>query len=90
MTELELSNIMAECEKNAIPDSQIDLSEIPEEKDFSEYYFGNKKYFESKPTKTQVSIRLNTVLYNHLKANGKGWQSKINDYLMQSMLQGKI
>lgn len=90
MTELNVSQIIANCEANAIPDDEIDTSVIPPITDFKGFDFGNTKYFETKPKKTQVSIRLNTILLDHLKSMGEGWQTRLNDYLMQSFFSGKI
>lgn len=90
MTDLNISQIIANCEANAIPDDEIDTSEIAPITDFTGFHFGNEKYFETKMKKTQVSIRLNTILLDHLKSLGDGWQTKLNDYLMQSFLSGKI
>ncbi|MBR6913500.1 MAG: BrnA antitoxin family protein, partial [Treponema sp.] len=45
-------------------------------------------YFKS--VKEQVSIRFNKVLLAHLRAMGKGWQSKVNDFLMTAYMQGQI
>lgn len=90
MTDLEISKIIEQGEANAIPDSRINTSEIPAETDFSGYYFGNKKYFEVTPKKTPVSIRMNTIVYDHLKSLGSGWQTKLNDFLMTAVAQGKI
>ena len=90
MTDLEKSKIIAECEANAIPDEEIDISEIPEIMDFSGFRPLSKhsEYFKS--VKEQVSIRFNKVLLAHLRAMGKGWQSKVNDFLMTAYMQGQI
>lgn len=83
-----LEDIMRECEANAIPDSEIDFSEIPPITDFSGFHFANEKYF--KPVKEQVSIRFNKVLLSHLRKKGRGWQTEVNDFLMNAYLQGQI
>lgn len=88
MTDLEKSKLFKECEKNAVPDSEIDLSEIPEITDFSGFHFGNKKYF--KPKREQVSIRLSTYIVDHFRAMGKGWQTKVNDFLTDAVQKGLI
>lgn len=86
MTDLE--KVIFECEKNAVPDSEIDLSQIPEITDFSNFKPLNSEYF--KPKREQVSIRFYSVLLDHFKQLGKGWQTKVNDFLMQAYLAGKI
>lgn len=83
-----LDDIIRECEKHAVPDSEIDYSEIPPTKDFEGWQFGNKQYF--KPVKEQVSIRINKVLLAHLRSKGKGWQSQVNDFLMNAYANGQI
>ncbi len=88
MKNLNISQIIADCEKNAVPDEQIDTSEIPEITDLNGFYFGNKKYF--KPIKEQVSIRFNKVLLDHLRSKGRRWQSEVNDFLMSAYMKGQI
>ena len=83
-----LDDIMRECEANAVADKDIDFSEIPPVTDFSGFQFGNEKFF--KPVKEQVSIRFNKVLLTHFREKGKGWQSEVNDFLMNAYLQGQI
>ncbi len=73
MNKLEVEKMIAECEKKAIPDKDIDFSEIPEVTDFKDFYFGNEKYF--KPVKEQVSLRFNKILLDHFRAKGKSWQT---------------
>ena len=86
MTDLEKS--IALCESNAIPDNQINTADIPEITDFSGFEPMHPEYF--KPKKEQISIRFNSILVDHFKSMGKGWQSKVNDFLMESYLSGNI
>ena len=37
------------------------------------------------PTKTQTTIRLDTDLVDHFRADGKGWQTRLNDTLRQAV-----
>ena len=37
------------------------------------------------PTKTQTTIRLDTDLVDHFRADGKGWQTRLNDTLRQAI-----
>lgn len=85
-----LDDIIAECEKNAVPDDEIDLSEIPEITDFSGFKPVSMHNEFFKPVKEQVSIRMNKVLLAHLRSKGKGWQSQVNDFLMQAYANGQI
>lgn len=86
MTDLEKS--IALCEANSIPDNQIDTSEFPEITDFSDFEPMHPEYFKAR--KEQISIRFNSILVDHFKSMGKGWQTKINDFLMESYLAGEI
>ena len=86
MTDLEKS--IALCEANSIPDNQIDTSEFPEITDFSDFEPMHPEYFKAR--KEQISIRFNSILVAHFKSMGKGWQTKINDFLMESYLAGEI
>ena len=86
MTDLEKS--MKLCESNSIPDTQINTTDIPEITDFSGFEPMHPEYFKAK--KQQISIRFNSILIDHFKSMGKGWQSKVNDFLMESYLAGEI
>ena len=84
----DLEELLAKCEANAISDSQIDTSELPEITDFSGFEPMHPEYFKAK--KEQISIRFNSILVDHFKSLGKGWQTKVNDFLMASYLAGDI
>jgi len=88
MKKLQVSQMINECEKNAIPDEQIDTSEIPELSNLDGFYFGNEKYF--KPVKGQVSIRFNKILLDHFRSKGSRWQSDLNEFLMGAYINGQI
>lgn len=90
MTDLERSKIIEACEANAVPDEDIDYSEIPKTTDFSGFTPLSKhgKYY--KPVKAQISIRINKVLLDHFRSKGKGWQSQVNDFLMTAYQKGQI
>ena len=66
----------------------IDFSDIPEITDFSGFKPRYPEYF--KPKREQVSIRLSTYLVDHFKSMGKGWQTKLNDSLMDAVSKGLI
>lgn len=66
----------------------IDFSDIPEITDFSGLEPRYPEYF--KPKREQVSIRLSTYLVDHFKSMGKGWQTKLNDFLMDAVSKGLI
>ena len=67
-----------------MPDSRIDLSDIPEIKNIPSDAVIGKFY---RPRKTSVTIRLDADVLAWLKATGEGYQTRINTYLRQLMRQ---
>lgn len=68
----------------ARPDSEIDLSDIPElTDDFFKNAVRNPFY---KPTKTSTTVRIDSDVLHWLRAQGKGYQSRINAILRREML----
>jgi uncharacterized protein (DUF4415 family) len=67
----------------AMPDSEIDFSDIPEINDFTGFEVG--KFY--RPVKQAVTVRLDTDLLNWLKQGGKGYQSRMNAILRKEMQQ---
>lgn len=88
MRESDVSQLIAECEKNAVPDELIDTSEIPEITSLDGFYFGNSKNF--KIVKDPITIRLDRPLLAHLRAKGRRWQTELNDFLMTAYIKGQI
>ena len=41
------------------------------------------------PTKTSITIRLSNEVIQYFKKDGKGWQSRINDFLLEKLKQDK-
>jgi uncharacterized protein (DUF4415 family) len=68
----------------AQPDREIDLSDIPEIREIPPDAVIGKFY---RPKKTSVTIRLDADVIAWLKANGEGYQTRINSYLRQLMNQ---
>ena len=66
----------------------IDFSDIPEITDFSGFKPRYPQYFKAR--REQVSIRLNKIVVDHFRAMGKGWQTKVNDFLMDAVVHGEI
>jgi uncharacterized protein (DUF4415 family) len=66
----------------ALPDSSIDLSDIPEVQRIPSDAVIGKFY---RPKKTSVTLRLDNDLLEWLKASGSGYQTRINTYLRQFM-----
>jgi uncharacterized protein (DUF4415 family) len=65
-----------------MPDSRIDLSDIPEIKSLPSDAVIGKFY---RPKKTSVTIRLDADVLAWLKATGEGYQTRVNTYLRQLM-----
>jgi uncharacterized protein (DUF4415 family) len=65
-----------------VPDSRIDLSDIPEIKNLPSDAVIGKFY---RPKKTSVTIRLDADVLPWLKAMGDGYQTRVNTYLRHLM-----
>jgi len=66
----------------AMPDSEIDTSDIPEIREFPSDAVVGRFY---RPKKTTVTIRLDADVVAWLKASGEGYQTRINAYLRELM-----
>jgi uncharacterized protein (DUF4415 family) len=70
---------------SARPDSEIDFSDIPP---LTENFWRNAvrgKYY--KPTKTSTTVRIDSDVLAWLRAQGNGYQSRINAILRRKMLE---
>ncbi len=69
----------------ARPDSEIDLSDIPEwtAEDFKNALRG--KFY--RPTKGQITAKIDNDVLAWLKADGPGYQSRMNAILRREMLR---
>jgi uncharacterized protein (DUF4415 family) len=68
----------------AMPDSSIDFSDIPQlDEKFWKNAVKNPFY---RPTKTSTTIRIDSDVLYWLRAQGKGYQSRINAILRHTML----
>jgi uncharacterized protein (DUF4415 family) len=65
----------------ALPDAKIDLSDIPEARDWSRAVIG--KFY--RPIKKSVTVRLDADVLAWLKSRGKGYQTRINRLLRAAM-----
>lgn len=68
----------------ARPDSEIDLSEIPE---LTEEFWKNAvrgRFY--RPTKKSTTVRIDSDVLDWLRSGGKGYQSRINTILRREML----
>src|SRR4029077_9778846 len=68
----------------ALPDEKIDLSDLPEVLDWSGAVVG--KYY--RPLKKSLTIRLDADVLAWLKAQGRGYQTRIN-LLLRAALGGR-
>ncbi len=64
------------------PDSEIDLSDIPELRELPTDAVIGKFY---RPRKLSVTMRLDADVLAWLKASGEGYQTRVNSYLRQLM-----
>lgn len=71
----------------ALPDTEIDTSDIPELTDAQLAEMKRPEHF--RPVKKQITARLDADVLAWLKAGGKGYQSRMNAILRQAMLSGK-
>ena len=62
-------------------DEDIDLSDIPEIRDWSKAVVG--KFY--RPIKKSLTIRVDADVLAWLKAQGKGYQTRINGLLREAM-----
>ena len=69
----------------ALPDSEIDYSDIPPlTDDFWKNAVRNPLY---RPTKASTTVRLDADVLLWLKSKGKGYQTRINAILREAMLK---
>jgi uncharacterized protein (DUF4415 family) len=81
MTEERLANLQALANR---PDSEIDFSDIPELTD--EQWKNAERGSFYRPVKLQITARVDADVLAWLKAQGKGYQSRINAILRREML----
>ncbi len=84
---------IAEIEKNAKSDSEIDYSEIPKltEKQLTEFrprYQVNREFY--KPIKKATTIRLDADSLDYLQHSGAGWQTRVNEYIRKGIASGQL
>ena len=70
---------------NAMPDGDIDYSDIPPLSD--EFWKNAVRNPFYKPTKTLTTVRLDADVLMWLKSKGKGYQTRINAILREAMLR---
>jgi len=67
----------------AMPDEEIDVSDIPEITDWSKAVVG--RFY--RPVKEAVTIRLDADVLDWLKQGGRGYQTRVNKILRAVMEQ---
>ncbi|WP_180090375.1 BrnA antitoxin family protein [Acinetobacter sp. YH12219] len=77
----EIEHLLA---KGTVPDELLDLSDIPEITDWSNAIRHGQFY---RPVKQQTSIRLDADVLAWFKAQGKGYQTRMNEILRDAMLK---
>ncbi len=81
LTEAQKENLKS---LTTMPDDRIDTSDIPE---LTETQLAEMKRLEHyRPVKKQITVRLDADVLAWLKAGGKGYQSRMNAILRQTML----
>jgi uncharacterized protein (DUF4415 family) len=82
LTEVQRAKLRAMA---ARPDSEIDTSDAPEMTD--EQWANAKRGSFYRPVKRQITARVDADVLEWLKAQGKGYQSRINAILRREMLE---
>ncbi|MGD0798765.1 MAG: BrnA antitoxin family protein [Acidobacteriaceae bacterium] len=82
LTAEQLANLRALAGR---PDSAIDTSDAPELTD--EQWKNAKRGHFYRPVKRQITARVDADVLEWLKAQGKGYQSRINAILRREMLE---
>jgi uncharacterized protein (DUF4415 family) len=82
LTAAQLANLTALA---ARPDSEIDTSDIPELTDEQWANAERRRFY--RPVKRQITARVDADVLEWLKAQGKGYQSRINAILRREMLE---
>lgn len=72
----------------ALPDAEIDTSDIPP---LDEAFWANATRFRDRalyrPLKQSTTVRLDADVLQWLKANGKGYQTRLNAILREAMMR---
>ena len=95
----ELEEFIARCEANAIPDTEIDYSDMPqlsnEQLEKMQHVHDSEtikkmaketNWLYYKPKKKQVTIRLDADLLDVLKNLGSGYQQQMNNALRKAFM----
>jgi uncharacterized protein (DUF4415 family) len=69
----------------AMPDSEIDTSDIPELTEEQLKNVVRGRFY--RPVKQQITARLDSDVLHWLKSQGKGYQSRMNEILRREMMK---
>ena len=72
----------------ALPDDQIDTSDIPEMTD-EQFKAAVKSRFH-KPLKKQLTTNIDADVFEWLKSQGKGYHTRLNAILRDAMLRSMV
>jgi uncharacterized protein (DUF4415 family) len=81
LTEAQIANLKRLA---ALPDSEIDTSDIPELTAEQWKHAVRGRFY--RPVKRQITARVDADVLDWLKSHGKGYQSRINAILRREML----
>jgi len=81
LTEAQIANLKRLA---ALPDSEIDTSDIPELTAEQWRHAVRGRFY--RPVKRQITARVDADVLDWLKSHGKGYQSRINAILRREML----
>lgn len=65
----------------AMADDEIDTSDMPEVRDWSEA----KRGLFYRPIKKQITVRVDADVLDYFRSTGKGWQGRMNAALRKAM-----
>ena len=84
LTDAQLADLARQA---TLPDSEIDYSDIPRTND-ADWQFAERGRFY-RPCKQKITARLDSDVLAWLKAQGKGYQSRMNGILRRAILEGR-
>jgi uncharacterized protein (DUF4415 family) len=67
----------------AMPEEDIDLSDIPEQLDWSNAVRFRDRHF--RPIKRSTTVRIDSDVLHWLKSKGRGYQTRLNAILREAM-----
>lgn len=74
----EFEKFIAKCEANAVPDSEINLTDAPE---LTDEQLSRMRHRNWRPIKKTITVRIDADTLAWLKSNPKGYQTRLNEVL---------